>query len=114
MTFHGIECHYLSPEWESVRRRSGLSELEILRIWRKRRDAAKKIPMFAGRNRQQDIYRLGLDNPFSSQTAIKILLNKSLRIAKLRAVTEGRRRERARAENLSLNRKSQPARKRER
>lgn len=66
-------CPYLAWQWEPVRIRSKMEPAEVIKIWRKRREAARA--RYKGRNIDRHIYETGLDNPYASALAIKVLCN---------------------------------------
>ena len=79
-------CPYLRSEWSEVWKRSKMSTEEILAIWRRRVQAAHAHGLYSHRrNRKGTYYQFrkfiwsGIDNPYQTEDAHRILLNAAVR-----------------------------------
>jgi hypothetical protein len=79
-----MKCPYLTPAWQPIAERMGLSAAQVIRIWRNRYDDAAKQGF-----RKRTIRRNQLDNPYMTELARKVIIN-DIRLAS-QHVLEGRK-----------------------
>lgn len=83
--FPAKRCPYLRPEWLEVRQRHDMHESEIVEIWARRIRAGLRIGLMRPRNGRGADYRpdrfmkSGIDNPFQTEAAHRIMLNEAIR-----------------------------------
>lgn len=72
-----IRCPYLADKYLVLRIERGMSEADVVRVWKKRRAVAVKVA--GGTFKPEALVATGVTNPFASELGWRLLLGVSRR-----------------------------------